>query len=116
MLYPEAESSRVANDASAAFISYSRQDSEFALRLAEDLKAAGANVWLDQLDIAPGERWDRAVEKALQRCQRMLVILSPASVESDDVMDEVSFALEGAKTIIPILFKDCPIPFRLRRV
>jgi photosystem II stability/assembly factor-like uncharacterized protein len=46
----------------------------------------------------------------------MLVILSPASVESDDVMDEVSFALEGAKTIIPILFKDCPIPFRLRRV
>jgi hypothetical protein len=30
-----------------AFISYARQDSsEFALQLAEDLKAAGAAVWL----------------------------------------------------------------------
>jgi hypothetical protein len=116
LLYPEAEGSRVANDASAAFISYSRQDSEFALRLAADLKAASANVWLDQLDIAPGERWDRAVEQALQRCPRMLLILSPAAVESDNVMDEVSFALDERKTIIPIMFEDCIVPFRLRRV
>jgi hypothetical protein len=45
-----------------AFFSYSRDDSEFALRLAADLKAAGANVWLDQLDIAPGQRWARTVQ------------------------------------------------------
>ena len=64
-----------------AFISYSREDSEFALRLAGDLKAAGAAVWLDQLDIAPGQRWARAVQSALNDCPRMLVILSPASVE-----------------------------------
>src|SRR6266852_3699466 len=30
-----------------AFFSYSRQDSEFALKLAKDLRAAGAAVWLD---------------------------------------------------------------------
>ena len=59
-----------------AFFSYSRQDSEFAIRLAEDLKAAGANVWLDQLDIDPGERWDSAVENALTNCPRLLVILA----------------------------------------
>ena len=35
----------------AAFVSYSRDDSEFVLRLAGDLKAAGAKVWLDRLDI-----------------------------------------------------------------
>ena len=44
----------MAADAPAAFFSYSRDDSEFALRLAEDLKAAGAAVWIDQLDIEPG--------------------------------------------------------------
>ena len=43
----------MAADAPAAFFSYSREDLEFALRLAEDLKAA-ANVWIDQLDIEPG--------------------------------------------------------------
>ena len=48
-------------DAPTAFFSYSRDDSEFALRLAEDLKAAGAGVWIDQLDIQPGQRWARAM-------------------------------------------------------
>lgn len=51
--------------APVAFFSYCREDSDFALRLAGDLKEAGASVWLDQLDIVPGQRWDRAVEDAL---------------------------------------------------
>src|SRR5450755_1774448 len=99
-----------------AFISYSRNDSAFALRLAGDLKAAGASVWLDQLDIRRGDRWDQAVEDALNHCTRMLVILSPASVNSTNVMDEVSFALEEGKAVIPILFQECKVPFRLRRI
>jgi hypothetical protein len=106
----------VAQNAPAAFFSYSRDDSDFALRLAGDLKAAGASVWLDRLDINPGQRWDRAVEDALNNCPRMLVILSPASVDSTNVMDEVSFALEEQKTVIPVIYKDCVVPFRLRRV
>ena len=55
----------MAADVPAAFFSYCREDSDFALRLAEDLKAAGANVWIDQLDIEPGMPWDREVEDAL---------------------------------------------------
>ncbi len=102
-------------DAPAAFFSYSREDSEFALRLAEDLRTAGAAVWIDQLDIDPGQRWDRAVERALKSCPRTLVILSPASVESDNVRDEISFALRNQKTIIPVLYLDCDIPLRLER-
>src|ERR1700722_13504734 len=66
----------------AAFISYSREDSEFALRLAEDLKAAGASVWLDQLDIEPGRPWDSAVEQALIDAPKMLLVLSPSSAKS----------------------------------
>ena len=100
----------------AAFFSYSREDSEFVLHVARDLKAAQANVWLDQLDIVPGQRWDDAVERALADCPRMLVVLSPAAVHSTNVMDEVSFALEEGKTVIPMLHRDCGIPFRLRRV
>src|SRR5215813_12261924 len=102
--------------APAAVFSYCREDSDFALQLAGDLKAAGASVWLDQLDILPGQRWDRAVEDALANCPRMLVILSPASINSTNVMDEVSFALEEKKIVIPVLYRDCTVPFRLRRV
>jgi TIR domain len=99
-----------------AFLSYARADAEFVLRLAKDLRAGGAGVWVDQLDIAPGQRWDRAVEDALAKCLQLVVILSPAAVESTNVMDEVSLALEDGKTVVPVLHRQCKIPFRLRRL
>ena len=99
-----------------AFLSYAREDAEFVLRLAKDLRTGGAGVWVDQLDIAPGQRWDRAVEDALAKCLQLVVILSPAAVESTNVMDEVSLALEDGKTVVPVLHRQCKIPFRLRRL
>ncbi len=104
------------NDEGQTFISYAREDSEFALRLAKDLREAGANLWLDQLDIQPGERWDQSVENALANCKSLLVVLSPTAVGSTNVMDEISFALETNKQVIPVLLRACEIPFRLRRV
>jgi hypothetical protein len=103
-------------DGQYAFISYCRVDSEFAHRLAEDLKAGGAAVWLDQNDIRPGEPWDSAVERALVKCTRLILILSPASVASHNVLDEMSYALKQQRKVIPVLFKDCEIPFRLNRI
>lgn len=98
------------------FFSYSRVDSPFALKLAKDLREAGADIWIDQLDIPAGSHWDAAVEKALNTAAYVLVILTPASTASTNVMDEVSFALESGKKIIPVLLEDCLPPFRLRRL
>jgi uncharacterized membrane protein len=98
-----------------AFISYSRNDSEFALRLAQDLKTAGASVWLDQLDIQPGVPWDNAIETALSKSPVMLLVLSPDSARSDNVRNEISFALEEGKIIVPVLYMDCTVPLRLQR-
>ena len=98
------------------FFSYSRDDSEFVLNLAKELRGDGANVWLDQLDIKPGTRWDKSIEDALDASKTVLVILSKTSVESNNVMDEVSYALEEGKTVIPVLLEECDIPFRLRRL
>ena len=99
-----------------AFLSYAREDAEFVLRLAKDLRVGGAGVWVDQLDISPGQRWDRAVEDALAKCLELVVVLSPAAVESTNVMDEVSLALEDGKTVVPVLHSQCKVPFRLRRL
>ena len=101
---------------SKTFISYAREDTEFALKLAKDLRDAGADIWVDQLDIRAGERWDRAVQKALKDCPGFLVILSPYSVESENVMDEVGFALKRKKRMLPLLHNECEIPFRLERL
>ena len=98
------------------FFSYSRDDSEFVLKLATDLRTAGIDIWLDQLDIVAGKRWDAEIEKALEGAETMMVVLSPTSVASNNVMDEVSYALEEGKRVIPILISDCEIPFRVKRL
>src|SRR5271169_6926740 len=103
------------NGALPTFFSYSSEDSDFAVRLAKDLKAAGVNVWLDKLELVPGQKWDREIEDALAQCPRVVVILSPASVRSENVMDEVDFALRKKKTLIPVICRDCEIPLRLSR-
>src|SRR5262245_33503265 len=97
------------------FFSYARADKDFVLKLADDLRSHGINLWLDQLDIPGGVRWDDAVEDALHASPCLLVVLSPASVASDNVKDEISFGLENRKTIVPILHKECAIPLRLQR-
>jgi len=97
------------------FISYSRKDTAFALTLAHDVRAAGAEIWIDQLDIRIGDLWDVAIENALSNASCVLIILSPFSVASENVQDEIAFALDSQKTIIPVILEPCSIPFRLRR-
>jgi hypothetical protein len=98
------------------FISYSRQDAPFVLRLGRDLRAAGVDLWVDQLDIPAGKRWDREVERALAGCQTLLVVLSPDSASSENVMDEVAYALGESKRVVPVISRPCEVPFRLRRL
>jgi carbohydrate kinase (thermoresistant glucokinase family) len=103
-------------EAEFTFISYSHYDADFALRIAEALRHSDARVWLDQLSLKHGDGWDIKVQKALADCGTMLVILSPASAESPSVLDEVSYALNKKKRVIPVLYRECEVPFRLARL
>lgn len=98
------------------FFSYSRNDQAFVLRLAQDLRQAGIPIWFDQLDIPPGQRWDNEIQKALSTASSLLVVLSPASTASENVMDEVSYALDQNKHVIPVLYQPSDVPLRIRRL
>jgi hypothetical protein len=102
-------------DKHRTFISYPRKNAEFALKLARELKSAGFDVWFDQLDIPAGARWDDEVQRALAECGIFLVILTPEAIESENVKDEIGYAIDSHKRILPVLLKPCNIPFRLRR-
>src|SRR5215472_3048136 len=69
---------------------------------------------MDKLDIRLGQRWELEVESALNGCSRLLVIVSPASVASRNVLAEAAFAIDEGKEVIPVLIQECKIPFRLR--
>ena len=99
------------------FFSYSRVDGfEFARKLAFDLKQRGFDVWIDQEDIKAGLQWDTEIEKALEGCDCLLFIETDKSVVSKHVLDEVHYALEQNKQVIPLIYVDSKTPFRLKRL
>ena len=105
----------MASEARRAFISYSRLNKEFATKLAKGLRAAKYPIWFDQLDIPTGARWDDEVEKALRECNIFMIILTPASIGSENVKDEIGYAIDRGKRILPVLLEECDVPLRLRR-
>jgi len=104
-------------DQQKIFISYSRVDGQqFAIELSARLRKAGADVWLDQVDIEPGKIWDFEIEKALQGAEAVIFIATEKSTSSNNVLNEVYYALEENKEVIPVIFHDCKMPFRLKRL
>ena len=97
------------------FVSYSSKDRPFAIGLTKELQKLGANVWIDQLGIKLGENWDNAIENALDDSETFMLILSPTSVASQNVQDEVSIAISENKKLVPILIKPCDLPMRWKR-
>ena len=98
------------------FISYSHADSDFAAKLAAALEQMKFDVWLDRTDIQTGARWDDEIVKGLNASEIFLVLLSNKSTASQNVKDEIGYAMDHNKHILPILLETCEVPFRLRRV
>ena len=106
----------IAAEASACFLSYSRADEDFALRLANDLGSLGVSMWVDRLNIRPSEHWDRAIERAIRGCRSVVAVLSPRSVVSENFADEISLAINSGKPVIPVVMEPCRLPLRLTRM
>ena len=101
-------------DKKKIFISYSRNDHEYVAKLVEALRNKGMSVWFDS-HIRSGSQWDEAIEREINAAEVLVTVLSKSSVQSDNVKDEVSYAIDLGKTISPIRIEDCTVPMRLRR-
>jgi uncharacterized protein YjbI with pentapeptide repeats len=77
----------------SCFVSYSAKDQVFVERLHADLQNKGVRCWFAPHDLPIGAKtWD-AIDEAIRLRDKLLVILSKASIGSDWVEDEVSKAL-----------------------
>jgi YVTN family beta-propeller protein len=87
----------------AVFVCYSQTDGrEYAERLAAFLNGSGVPVWLDR-EIVSGQRWTQAIEKQLDLCSAVVVVMTPAASRSEWVDREIVHALAGGKPILPLL-------------
>jgi WD40 repeat protein len=85
------------------FLSYSRRDSEFVTRLAQSIEDRGKAVWLDVEGIADGEVFPEAIKRAIEQSDAFVFVITPASVASSYCENEVEYAREMAKRIVPVL-------------
>ena len=81
----------------SCFISYSTKDQEFADRLHADLQNKGVRCWFAPHDIQGGKKIHEQIDEAIRVYQRLLLILSPASMNSEWVKTEISKARKREK-------------------
>ena len=95
------------------FISYARPDAETAEQVETYLKAAGVRVFRDA-SIASSENWDMAIEKALGECDRMVLLLSAASMPyRKEVYREWFYFDQEKKPIHPLYIEKCTLHSRM---
>ena len=78
----------------SCFISYSSRDEMFADQLYADLRRRNLRVWYAQEDVRIGDRFQERIEESILQYDKVMIILSEASVQSGWVEREVSAARE----------------------
>lgn len=94
------------------FVSYARSDKARVAPLVAAIQAKGWSVWWDP-EIDPGQEFDRQIAAELKATAAVLVVWTPASVESRWVRGE---AREGAErgVLVPVRFDGASLPIDLR--
>src|SRR5712691_8812686 len=81
----------------SCFISYSTKDQEFAERLHADLQNKGVRCWFAPHQIQGGKKIHEQIDEAIRLYDRLLLILSEASMHSEWVETEISKARKREK-------------------
>jgi hypothetical protein len=91
----------------SCFLSYSSKDDEFARRLYNDLQGKNVRTWFAPEDLKIGDRFDLRIDESIRFHDKLVIILSANSVNSDWVEREVKSAIEreqkeGKDVLFPI--------------
>src|SRR6266404_1834549 len=103
------------------FLCHSSKDKEFVRELHRRLTRDGVECFLDEESIQPGENWVVALERGIDQCEFLLVVLSPhllgskwALLERTSTMADDPEGLQ--RKIIPLFLEPCDIPRFLKPI
>ncbi|MDR3623425.1 MAG: toll/interleukin-1 receptor domain-containing protein [Paludisphaera borealis] len=91
----------------SCFISYSSADKEFARRLHSRMVEENLRVWFDKVDMQSGKKIHEQIEVAIGLHDRLLLVVSPNSMNSEWVKTELRKAFkiekrEGKRKLFPV--------------
>ncbi len=96
------------------FISYSRAQTPFVDRLADQLEHNGYSLWLDYQSLVPARPWLQQIEAWIDAADVVLLVVSKESINSKNVAPEWKRAVERNKRIILVIFEAVPLPKELQ--
>ncbi len=91
---------------SDVFISYSRKDLAFVVRLRKLLEDADLSVWVDIEGLYAGEEFWPEVAKAVDAALALIFVITPDSIASKFCAQELERAVGGQKRIVPVLHRE----------
>ncbi len=83
------------------FISYAHRDYEQVYDLIGKMHRQGYAIWYDE-GITPGNEWTDEIARALEHCAAFVLLLSPRSAASENVQNEITFALDEKKPVLVV--------------
>ena len=96
------------------FISYSRAQTPFVDRLADQLEDHGYPLWLDYQNLVPAKPWFQQIASWIDAADIVLLIVSKESVASKNVEPEWKRAVERDKRMILLIFEAVLLPSELQ--
>jgi uncharacterized protein YjbI with pentapeptide repeats len=88
----------------SCFISYSGKDEEFAKRIFADLQQEGVRCWFAPHHVQSGKKLHEQIDVAIRLHERLLLILSPDSINSEWVKTEIAKARKRETADKRVLF------------
>ena len=88
------------------FLSYNRNDQIRAWEIKKEIESRGIFVWRAPEDVMVSDDYKKLETDAIIDCDAFLILLSSASMNSDEVLYEFETAKKYDKTIIPIIIED----------
>lgn len=95
------------------FVSYKRENHERVNAIVRELKRHHY-IWFDQTGIPGGSDWEAQINRALDEAAALILMVTPAALESEWVQYEYQTALKKGVPVIPYLLDDSTLPADLR--
>lgn len=91
------------------FVSYAHKDGHLVYPEIKALHDSGVRIWFDG-EIDPGNEWPEDIAQALLKAHMFLVFITPSSVKSKNVCNEINFAINKNKPFLAVHLQETQLP------
>ncbi len=98
-------------------MSYAREDTDAARRIADALRAFGVEVWFDQSELRGGDSWDAKIKKQIRECALFVPVVSASTQARSEgyfrrewklAVERMQDMASGVPFLLPVVIDDTP--------